>query len=515
MAVYDPPIDFLRACVRSVQNQTARNWQLVISDDGSTVPAVIDYLDQLEQHGDDRITVIRDANGGISAAQNRALECVTHDFFGWLDHDDMLDPRALELMSKAIEPVKATVNVVYSDEDKVDASGRHYDVYCKPDFSPELLMTQMYLCHFTVFRTSLVREAGGFRTEMDGAQDFDLALRLSEHLMASTVVHVPLPLYHWRAWERSTASSIDTKPWAQEATARAQLSHLERRGLGGSVVPSSTPGLNEVHPHTTLPAGISVVIPTAGTQDRSGKPYVQTAVESLREAHSGLRLEVVAVTTNELDPIPSVDKQVVYRTDNFNFSEAINVGRKSASHDVLLILNDDTEVVEPNSLMRMLELLQQPGVGIVGAKLTYPNGRLQHVGMILLPTGPTHAFIGKPGNESGYFGSTLTPRNFSAVTAAAMLTSTKVFDQVGGFDSSFARDFNDVDFCLRVGEAGHRVAWTPYAHFIHHEGVSIVRRVPDSREWTLFRSRWASALEHDPYYSPALHPSIERLYEPR
>ena len=515
VAVFDPPVEYLRACIASVRSQTATNWQLVVSDDGSSDHEVLAFLTELESDPDPRIVVLRGPNGGISAAQNRALEHVTSQFFGWIDHDDALDPRALTLMSEAIAASAVPVAVAYSDEDKIDAAGRHFDVYCKPDFSPELLMTQMYLCHFTVFRTSIVQRVGGFRSEMDGAQDFDLALRLVPELSEDNVVHIPLPLYHWRAWENSTASSIDAKPWAQMATARAQSDYLEGRFGGGSVHASATPGLNEVHPRVKEETRISVVIPTAGTADSSGERYVNRAVASVRSAavHGGL--EIIAVTTNTLPEIPGLDKQVVYSTQDFNFAEAINIGRGHATGDLLLLLNDDTQMVESKSLERMVELLQDPGVGIVGAKLTYPNGRLQHVGMILLPTGPTHARIGKPAADPGYFGSTLTPRNFSAVTAAAMLVRKDVFDVLGGFDTAFARDFNDVDFCLRAREAGYRVAWTPYAHFVHHEGVSIVRRVPDRREQALFEDRWSHALHKDPYYSPALHPSIDRLYEPR
>ena len=514
VAVFDPPIDYLRSCIESVRAQTARNWQLVVSDDGSSDPAVLEYLQGVENEPDPRIIVVRGSNTGISAAQNRALEHVTHEFFGWIDHDDELDPRALVMMSDAIAANAQPVNVAYSDEDKIDDHGRHFDVYCKPDFSPELLMSQMYLCHFTVFRTSLVRDAGGFRSQMDGAQDFDLALRLLPMLSTDNVVHIRHPLYHWRAWAGSTASSIDAKPWAQEATARAQREHLERAFGGGRVMASRTPGLNDVRPKIPRNARISVIIPTAGTMNKFGERYVDKAVSSLRQSSSSCDLEIIAVTTNALANVPGVDKQIVYTTNDFNFAQAINLGRRHATSNLLLLLNDDTEVIGAESVERMLELIQDPGVAIVGAKLTYPNGRLQHVGMILLPSGPTHARIGKPGSDPGYFGSTLTPRNFSAVTAAAMLVKADVFDSIQGFDPAFARDFNDVDFCLRAGAAGYRVAWTPYAHFIHHEGVSIVRREPDSRERELFTRRWAHALKDDPFYSSALHPSIERLYEP-
>lgn len=514
--VYNPPVRYLSVCLSSILNQTARNWQLVISDDGSTDPGVIAFLAEFEeQHaGDVRIVIVRAENSGISAAQNRAIGKVIHDYFGWVDHDDLLDPRAIALVSETVASAKFPVELIYSDEDKIDDAGRHFELYCKPAYSPELLMTQMYVCHFTVFRTETVRHLGGFRSEMDGAQDFDLVLRMSESLAAPNVLHIPLPLYHWRYWRGSTSSSIDAKPWAQQAGARAQQAHLDRSSLGGLVKPSATPGLNEVHPNLSGDERVTVIIPTAGTLAPSGQTYVQRAIDSLRRVSQGVELEIVAVTTNEIAPISGVDVQCVYETESFNFAEAINLGARQASAPWLLILNDDTEIMDPDSIVRMLELAQRPGVGVVGAKLTYPDGRLQHVGIVLLPSGPTHALIGKSGNDPGYFGSTLTPRNFSAVTAAAMLVSAHVFTELGGLDTIFARDFNDVDFCLRAGAAGYRVAWTPYAHFVHHEGVSIVRRVADREERDEFQRRWGALLENDPFYSPAMHPTIERLYEP-
>lgn len=512
--VFNPPVDFLRECVDSVMKQTARNWQLIVSDDGSTEPAVKDYLDRFqgEHEEDPRIVVLRADNGGISAAQNRGLEHVTTDYFGWLDHDDQLNPRAIELMSEAITTNPRPPQVVYSDEDKIDSKGEHYELYCKPDFSPELLLTQMYLCHFTVFDTEMVRSLGGFRSEMDGAQDFDLALRLLPDL--TTVIHIPLPLYHWRAWSQSTALTIDAKPWAQQATARAQQAYLDAHG-GGTAEPSKVPGLNEVHPNVAGRPLVSVIIPTIGTANsRRSARFVDDAVRTLRDKETTTRLEIIAVTTGQIEAIDGVDHQVVYQPrSSFNFAEAINHGRQYATGDYLLILNDDTTADSPDPITRLLEIGQRSGVGAVGAKLTYPDGRWQHAGIVLLPSGPTHVHIAKPGSFPGYFGSTLTPRNYSAVTAAAMLTPTAVFDEVGGFDTTFARDFNDVDYCLRLRESGYRVAWTPYAQFTHHEGASIVRKAADPTEAREFTNRWASTCARDPYYSPALNPQLERVYE--
>lgn len=513
--VYNPPVQFLRECLDSVTRQSARNWQLLVSDDGSTDPEVVTYLTEFTDtyRGDPRVTVIRAENGGISAAQNRALELVTTEYFGWLDHDDCLNPTCFEVFSERID-ANPGVQIMYSDEDKIDSKGKHFELYCKPDFSPELLLTQMYLCHFTVFRTDLVREQQGFRSAMDGAQDFDLALRLLPTL--SQVVHVPLPLYHWRSWSESTAQSIDAKPWAQHAGARAQQDFIDREYGGGTVTPSAVKGLNEVHPQITKPATVSVIIPTIGTIDKkTGVPMVEQAIATLRAAETQTDFEVVVVTTGELPPIPGADTQVVYSTENFNFAEAINLGRTAATGDYLLILNDDTTAAGELPITRLLEVGQHPQVGITGAKLTYPDGRLQHVGMVMLPSGPTHPWIAKSGQEYGYFGATLTPRNYSAVTAAAFLVRTELFDQLQGFDTVFARDFNDVDFCLRMRDAGFRVAWTPYSHFTHHEGASIIRRKSDPRELALFQQRWSEKYAVDPYYSPALKPDLDRMYEAR
>lgn len=509
--VFNPPLEYLEQCIGSVLAQTAKNWQLVISDDGSDSDSIGAWLATFaERHrSDPRITVIRGENAGISTACNRALDLVETSHFGWLDHDDMLDPRALAMMADAVAATDP--DIVYSDEDKIIASGRNAELYCKPEYSPELLLTQMYLCHFTVFRTALVKEHGGFRSSMDGAQDFDLALRMSPDLRR--VAHIPRPLYHWRAWANSTALTIEAKPWAQQAAARAQQEHLDRRFGGGNVVPSAVPGLNEVHPRIDTDTLVSVIIPTIGTRNSVGRRLVDEAVRSLREQETRLRLEIVVVTTGVIDAVPGADKQVVYATDAFNFAEAINLGRANASGEYLLILNDDTTVAEPDPVSRMLEIGQLAEVGVVGAKLSYPDGRLQHVGIVLLPSGPTHPWIGKKGKDFGYFGSTLTPRNYSAVTAAAMLVRMSAFDAVGGFDTAFARDFNDVDFCLRVRDAGLRVAWTPYAHFTHYEGASIVRRLPDAHEAQLFADRWAQRYQVDPHYSAALDPQLDRIYE--
>jgi O-antigen biosynthesis protein len=514
--VYNPPIQFLKECIDSVTNQTATNWQLVVSNDGSTHLNVNDYLTELSAKNNPKITILNNENGGISAAINAGLEHATGEYFGMLDHDDALDVRCIEEFSKAIEQNNHP-EVIYSDEDKINPGNQHSELYCKPDFSPELLLTQMYLCHFTIWKTQMVREINGLRSEMDGAQDFDLALRLIPQLAApqAHVVHLPLPLYHWRAWSESTALTIEAKPWAQQAAARAQQDYLNTAFGGGTVEPSQVQGLNEIHP-IARKTNVSVIIPTALTlNEKTKKPFVFAAIETLKRQESHTDFEIIVVTTNEQPPIPGADKQLTYATSNFNFSEAINLGAENADQqsEYLLLLNDDTEAIEANPITRMLEIAQIENVAVVGAKLSYPDGKLQHIGVVMLPGGPTHPFIAKSKSEYGYFGSALTPRNYSAVTAAAMLTSKKAFAQVHGFDTDFARDFNDVDYCLKLRAKNYRIAWTPYAHFTHHEGVSIHRKAANPQEAQIFNDRWQNEQNSDPYYSPALNPKLKRIYE--
>jgi GT2 family glycosyltransferase len=514
--VYNPPREFLEQCVASVLEQTATNWQLIISNDGSTKQEVIDYLIELGETNNPQIIILNNANGGISAAINAGLDKATGEYFGMLDHDDTLDVRCIEEFSKSIQ-VNNHPEAIYSDEDKINPSNEHSGLYCKPDFSPELLLTQMYLCHFTIWKTQMVKDVNGLRSEMDGAQDFDLALRLLPQLAApsANVIHIPLTLYHWRAWSESTALSIEAKPWAQQSAARAQQDYLNTAFQGGTVEPSQVQGLNEIHPATPK-TKVTVIIPTALTVNhKTKKPYVFQAIKTLKQQETHTDFEIIVVTTNEQAPIPGADKQVTYTTDNFNFAQAINLGAENADphSEYLLLLNDDTEAIEPNPITRMLEIAQIENVAAVGAKLSYPDRKLQHVGIIMLPSGPTHPFIAKSKSEYGYFGSALTPRNYSAVTAAAMLTSKKAFGEVNGFDTQFARDFNDVDYCLKLRAKNYRIAWTPYAHFTHHEGVSIHRKAANPQEAQLFNDRWQNECVSDPYYSPALNPKLERMYE--
>lgn len=518
MAVHDPPLRFLQEAIVSVERQTHRGWELILSDDGSQDPDVTTALgDAATRPG---IRLVKSAvSTGIVGALNRALESATGEFVGVLDHDDLLHPRAVEMMAQHLN-AHPQVDLAYSDEDKVDPQGRHFDPYFKPDYSPELLLGSMYLNHFTTMRTDLVKRVGGFRTGTDGAQDHDLAFRMLR--AGGQASHLPGVLYHWRAWPGSTATGIQAKPWAQAAAARVQQDHLEAIGFPGTADPSDIPGLNEIHPGVVGKPTISVVIPTASRSGEEGSgPLVNDCIDSLQRDGGYSAIEIIVVHTNDPAPQQRAELErrgvhlVIYPTQAFNFSTAINMGVAASAGDYVLLLNDDTTVRRPGSVRHLLEFAQLPGVGAVGARLSYPDGRVQHAGVLMAGGLPTHPFHGAPASSGGYFGSVIAPRNYLAVTGAVLMMARARFQQLGGLDESWPHDYQDVDLCLRLVERGERIAYVPYAHFTHIEGATLVRHVADPAATTLFRSRWSAPFASDTYYSVLLDSDLHRLYQPR
>lgn len=519
MATFNTPLDFLKIAIDSVRSQTSPNWQLCIADDKSTSSETLAYLRSIESD-DPRIQIVfKDNNSGISDTLNAALKISSGQFVGVLDHDDALHPRAIELCLKAHLDNSQAI-LIYSDEDKIDKKGNHNNPFFKPDFSPELLLSQMYLNHFTIMKKENVVEVGAFRKEFDGAQDHDLALRLG--LSEANVVHVPHVLYHWRAWEESTAMSIDAKPWAQTAAQRVQEAAMKAAGIGGTSLPSHIKGLNEVHWNVLGNPTVGIVIPTANRRDIETFPpnrLVDQCLDSLRLANGKSELEICVVHTGPLDPEQDFAyrnarfKTVLYDRDIFNFSHAVNLGVSNLDTNYVLLLNDDTRMIDAKSIDYMVEYAQNSEIGVVGAKLSFPSKRIQHAGILNIQGLPTHPFYNKSEQEYGYYGSLLTPRNYLAVTAAAALVRRSIFNEVNGFDESFAHDFNDIDFCLRVRELGYRNVWTPHSHFEHVEGASIIRREASPEEAELFKSRYQELLVNDPYYSKRLKQDIRHLYE--
>ena len=519
MATYNTPVEYLKIAVESVRAQTSPNWELSIADDASTSEGTLSYLRSISEL-DQRIKIhLKSVNGGISDSLNIAIEQGSGDFLGVLDHDDALHPRAIELCLEAVMNNPGAI-LIYSDEDKIDERGRHSNPFFKPDFSPELLLSQMYLNHFTIMKSSEVKNIGGFRSEFDGAQDHDLALRLG--LTEKNVVHVPQVLYHWRAWAESTAMSIDAKPWAQTAAQKVQVAAMQATGIGGSSTASKIKGLNEVHWNVLGNPKVGIVIPTASRMDPGSKELlIDQCLDSLKTATGKSEIEICIVHTGKLSGIQefaylnSGYKTIPFDLEKFNFSHAVNLGVMNLDAEYVLLLNDDTRMLEPKSIDYMVEYAQNSEVGVVGAKLSYPNGKIQHAGILNIQGLPTHPFHNSVQQEYGYFGSILTPRNYLAVTAAAAMIRKSIFTEVNGFDTNFAHDYNDVDFCLRIRNLGFRNVWTPHAHFEHVESASIVRSKANPIETALFQSRFEGQLDLDPYYSQRLKQDIRYLYEYR
>jgi GT2 family glycosyltransferase/cyclopropane fatty-acyl-phospholipid synthase-like methyltransferase len=514
MPVYNPPADLLRAAIESVRSQLYSKWELCIADDNSPEPHVAAILGEYEAL-DSRIKVTRrSTNGHISAASNSALGLATGQWVACLDHDDVLADHALALVAEAIA-AHPGAGLVYSDEDKLDVAGRRADPYFKPEFDPLLLLGQNYLTHLCVLRRDLVTDAGGYREGYEGSQDWDLALRVTERLEPSQVVHVPHVLYHWRAHAGSTAAVVSAKPYAVDAGRRAVEDHLARTGRAGRVSRIAKSGHNRViwADPGTQPL-VSIVIPT-----RDGR-LLQRCIESVLTFTTYPNFEILVVD-NSSRTLPTLqylraydDRVTVVRDERpFNYAAINNAAVRRASGDVVCLLNDDTEVIAGDWLTEMVGHLLQPGVGGVGAKLYYDDGRIQHAGVVLGiggVAGHSHRFFDRL--SSGYFGRLQVAHNVSAVTAACMAVRREAWDAVGGLDEvNLPIAFNDVDFCIRLREAGWGIVWTPYAELFHHESISrgpddVGPRAPEfARETDYIKRRWGPAtLRSDPYYNPNL-----------
>lgn len=514
MPVYNPPEHVLRAAVDSVVAQVYDNWELCIADDCSTANHVAPLLRELAA-GDPRIElVMRPENGHISAASNSALDVASGEWIAMLDHDDVLAPNALAEIVLTIDK-HPNAEIIYSDEDKIAASGERYEPYFKPDFSRELLRSQNYINHLAAYRAATVRAVGGWRTGFEGSQDFDLNLRMIETVHPSSIHHIPKVLYHWRAMDGSTALDGGEKSYAYLAGQRALQEHLRRVGMAGEVaeVPGTQlyrvrPALAEPHPL------VSIIVPT---RDRLN--LLRACVSSIREKTTYSPYEIVIVDNGSVEPETAAyfaqvakDPAIrVLRDDGaFNFSALNNLAVAAARGSVVALVNNDIEVISPDWLDEMVSWALQPDIGCVGAKLYYTNDTVQHAGVILGIGGVAgHSHKHFPRYHDGYFSRLRTVQNLSAVTAACLVVRKDIYQQVGGLDADhLAIAFNDVDFCLKVRAAGYLNVWTPFAELYHLESVS--RGAEDdpekqrrfNAEAEVMLRRWA--LDRDPYYSPNL-----------
>ncbi len=521
--VYETPADVLRSMLNSVLAQSFEDWELCLVDDASSESHIGAMLAAAERD-DPRIRVHRrDLNGGIVAASNDALKMAGGEFIALLDHDDRLHPDALFLVDAAIAE-SPEADYVYTDEDKIDRGGRHSGPFCKPDWSPERMRTQMYTCHFSVLRRSLVEEVGGFDPEFEGSQDWDLVLKVTERSRA--VVHVPRVLYHWRMLETSAAGGGEAaKPWAFEAGKRAVQAHCERTGLQARVERDpADPGIYHLEPALDREPLVSIVIPTNG-QTREVRyervALVNHCVRSIveRSTYSAYEIVCVADTStpaavlDELRAIAGDRLRLVDFDEPFNFSAKINAGAVRSEGEHLLLLNDDIEVATPDWLERLVMYSSDPGVGAVGGRLLWEDGRIQHAGVLFENGLPGHVYRGFRGDFKGYSNNVLVAQNYLAVTGACLMTRRELFAEVGGLTMTLPVNYNDMDYCLKLRRHGLRVVYDPDMVMLHFESSSRSKDVEDWEKEALLE-RWLSLTAVDPFTSPHLTQGMPRLRMP-
>ncbi|MHB8792721.1 MAG: glycosyltransferase family 2 protein [Thermoleophilia bacterium] len=502
--VYNVDEIWLSKCIDSVIGQIYPDWELCLADDASTAPHVRDILERY-QAADPRIKVVfLDQNRGIGAATNAALELASGEFIGLLDNDDELTPDALFHMVKLINE-NPGADMIYSDEDKLNSHGQLCEPFFKPGWSPELLTSHMYSCHFGVYRKSIADRIGVFREGYDGSQDYDFVLRFTEE--TDKVFHIPRILYHWRMIPGSTAERYEHKD--SDVPSLKALSHaMHRRGLNGTVVRGMEPGTFRLRPCIKDDPKVSIIIPTKDRVD-----LLEKCVESIRKKTTWPNFEIIVMDngSSESETIAYLGQlegrpacRVLRYDGPFNYSAINNRAASEAVGEYLVFLNNDTEVYSVDWLESMMELAQLPEIGAVGPKLIYPDDSIQHAGIVLGLGGIGNpSFYRTADMKRTYFNQAAVIKNYSAVTGACMMVRKEVFIGLGGFDEeNLPIAYNDIDFCLRLREKDLRVVYTPFATLYHDEGAS--RGYGHDPETDYMVTKWGHVIEDDPYYNPNL-----------
>jgi O-antigen biosynthesis protein len=499
--VYNPEPEWLRDAIESVKGQVYPNWELCIVDDKSQRQDVLDLLKEYES-SDPRIKVtFLKKNLGIAGASAAALETATGEFVGFLDHDDELKAHALYHVVKLLND-RRDLDYIYSDSDHRSEAGILGDPFRKPGWSPDLLKSCNYVTHFSVYRRSVLDSVGGMRPGFDGSQDWDLTLRVTE--ATERIAHIPVVLYTWRQVPGSAAHDDMSKPWAHDAARRALADSLARRGIDGSIEDGPYPGYYRVRYAITGEPKVSIIIPTRNRVD-----LLRTCIDSIRTLSTWQNYEIIIVDNNSDDPealeyLETYGGRVVRHPGEFNFSRIVNAGAEQAEGEYILLLNNDTEVIAPDWIEAMLEHAQRPEVGVVGARLLFPDGKAQHEGVIV---GPGDGLAGNVDFDN-YFGLGRCVHNVSAVTGACMMSRTEVYKGLGGYDEELRVAYNDVDYCLRASEKGFLVVYTPYAELRHFEGATrgigdeaTAQKAHPIEDENTFRARWSGF--SDPWDAPS------------
>lgn len=511
--LYNTPEKFLKEMIRSVLKQTYAGWELCLADGSDEVHAYVGEICAQFGAKDKRIRYQKlEKNMGISGNTNACIDMATGDYLALFDHDDLLHPAALFEMMRAI--CEQGADFIYTDENTFHK--KPSDAFCphfKPDYAPDTLRANNYICHFTAFKRSLIDVVGKFRPECDGSQDFDMVLRLTEQ--AEKIVHIPKILYYWRAHAGSVADSVGAKPYVIEAAHRAIEDHLERVGLKGEVLDTVVPSMYRIRYEIEGEPLVSILLPSHEYKD-----VLETCLDSIYSKTTWKKFEILVIENNSTSPeLFDYYKEIEARWDNlkvitwdsyFNYSAINNFGARYAKGDYLLLLNNDTEVITPDWIQEMLMFAQRKDVGAVGAKLYYPDDTIQHAGIGLgLLTLAGHYHRGFDRNHPGYMGRLIYAQDLTAVTAACVMVRRDVWDSIGGLDETFEVAFNDVDLCMRIRKAGYLVVFTPFAELYHYESKTRgAEDTPEKRrrfqgEIDRFHARWERELAAgDPYYNP-------------
>lgn len=515
--LYKTPEKYLRRLTESFQEQTYSNWELCFSDGSGAQSPLTELLKELTAK-DNRIKYVSHEEPlQISENTNSAIEIATGDFIAFADHDDELTPNALFECVKAINEKPQTL-VIYTDEDKMSMDGhKFFQPHFKPDYNPDLLCTVNYICHLFVVSRKVIEKVGGLRSEFDGAQDYDFVLRCVEAVKDEEICHIPKILYHWRCHEDSTAENPESKLYAFEAGRRAVQAHYERTGIHAEVFKGEYLGLYRtkfIRDHDPL---ISIIIPNKDHIDD-----LKRCMESIEQKSTYKNYEYIIVENNSTDSAtfeyykkleaenPKV--HMVYWDGVFNYSAINNYGASFAKGEYLLLLNNDTEIINPDCLEELLGYCMRKDVGAVGARLYYEDDTIQHAGVVIGFGGIAgHCFVQQKRGTTGYCHRIICAQDYSAVTAACMMVKKSAFDAVGGLSEELAVAFNDIDFCMKLRKAEYLIVYNPYAELYHYESKS--RGLEDTpekvarfnKEIATFEKKWPEILENgDPYYNPNL-----------
>ncbi|MCD7735780.1 MAG: glycosyltransferase family 2 protein, partial [Lachnospiraceae bacterium] len=520
--LYNTPERYLKEMIESVQYQTYENWELCLADGSDEDHRQVQKICRRYSEKDGRIKYKKlEKNLGISGNTNASIDMATGDYIALFDHDDFLHPCALFENMKIICRYQA--DYLYTDEATFEGTNIFHIInkHCKPDFAIDNLRANNYICHFSVFKAELLEKTGGFRAEYDGSQDFDLILRLTEQ--AEKIFHIRKILYYWRSHPASVASDISAKTYAIDAAKRAVESHLDRMGLCAKVESSEAfPAIFRLRYDVPRKPLISILIP-----NKDHKSDLEKCIRSILEKSTYDNYEIIIVENNsfkdetfayynELEQYEKIS--VITYEGSFNYARINNFAARSAKGEYLLLLNNDTEVITPEWMEELMMYGQRDDVGVVGAKLFYSDGTVQHAGVVIgmgADRVAGHSHYGLDRLDIGYMGKLYYAQDVSAVTGACMLVKKSIYEEIGGMDERFEVAFNDVDFCLQAREKGYLNIFTPYCELYHYESMSRGhadqrdKKIRFEQEVALFKEKWGDVIKAgDPYFNPSF--SLDR-----